>query len=237
MTEWVARRFWSDVAVVEEQTGFGIRLDARPLRTPAKALMVLPTQALAEAVAAEWMAQDEKINPLSMPFTRTSNSAIDNVAPNRAQIADLVAEYGTSDLLCYRADGPAELVARQAAAWDPVLAWAAETLGAHLAVATGIMHVSQPDESIAVLSKKVHTLDPFQLAALHDLATLSGSLVLGFAVFHRFAGPERIWDLSRIDETWQAELWGADDEAAQVAEAKRRDFLHAATVLRLLTDP
>ncbi|MEM8959569.1 MAG: ATP12 family protein [Pseudomonadota bacterium] len=234
MTEWVAKRFWDEVTVVQDGAGFAIRLDGRPLRTPAKAPLVLPSPALAQAVAAEWEAQDQVIAPQSMPFTRTANSAIDNVALNHAEIADMIAEYGGTDLLCYRADGPAELIARQCADWDPLLDWAAEALNAPLTIGAGVVPVAQPPESLAGLSARVHALDPFRLAALHDLVTLSGSLVIGLAALARHRPPEALWDLSRIDETWQAEQWGEDEIAAADAAAKRADFLHAARVLEHL---
>lgn len=237
MTEWAAKRFWDEVTVANEGTCHAVRLDGKPLRTPAKAALVLPSRALADAVAAEWEAQEDLIAPQTMPFTRTANSAIDNVALNHAEIAAMIAEYGETDLLCYRADGPAELIARQCADWDPLLDWAAEDLNAPLTTGTGVIHVAQPPESLAGLSAHVHALDPFRLAALHDLVALSGSLVIGLAVLARHRPPEALWDLSRIDETWQAEHWGEDEIAAADATIKRADFLHAAQVLAHLEAP
>lgn len=237
MTEWAAKRFWDEVSVIADGAGHAVRLDGKPLRTPARVPLVLPSRALAEAVAAEWAGQEDLIAPLTMPFTRTANSAIDNVALNHSEIAAMIAEYGKSDLLCYRADGPAELITRQCADWDPLLAWAAEALSAPLATGTGVIHVAQPEESIAALSAKVHALDPFRLAALHDLVALSGSLVIGFAALERHMPAPALWDLSRIDETWQAEQWGEDEIAAAEAAAKRADFLHAARVLTHLDSP
>lgn len=234
MSEWTARRFWDDVTVAPDAAGHAILLDGKPLHTPAKAPLVLPSRALADAVAAEWAAQEDMVAPHTMPFTRTANSAIDNVALNHAEIAAMIAEYGETDLLCYRAEGPAELIARQCADWDPLLDWAAEALDAPLATGVGVIHVPQPRESLARMSARVHALDPFRLAALHDLVALSGSLVIGLAALTRHRPPDALWALSRIDETWQAEQWGEDDIAAADAAGKRTAFLHAAQVLECL---
>ncbi|MCR9088172.1 MAG: ATPase [Rhodobacteraceae bacterium] len=234
MSEWTARRFWDDVTVAPDAVGHAILLDGKPLHTPAKAPLVLPSRALADAVAAEWAAQEDMVAPHTMPFTRTANSAIDNVALNHAEIAAMIAEYGETDLLCYRAEGPAELIARQCADWDPLLDWAAEALDAPLATGVGVIHVPQPHESLARMSARVHALDPFRLAALHDLVALSGSLVIGLAALTRHRPPDALWALSRIDENWQAEQWGEDDIAAADAAAKRTAFLHAAQVLERL---
>lgn len=227
MSTWAARRFWTTACAVPVEGGFTVHLDARPVRTPLKAPLVLPTKELAEAIAAEWDAQDGKVDPETMPFTRTANSAIDKVAPQLAEVGAMLASYGASDLLCYRAEGPDELVSRQAAAWDPLLVWAAETLGAPLVTTVGVMHVDQPVESLAALHKLVGEQTPFQLSAFHDLVAISGSLILALAVTHRRLTAEDAWELSRIDETWQISLWGEDEEAAEVAALKRAAFLQA----------
>ncbi|MFP4275429.1 MAG: ATP12 family chaperone protein [Paracoccaceae bacterium] len=233
MSEWKARRFWTRAEVEPQGHGFRVTLDGRHLRTPAKAELHLPTRALAEAVAAEWEAQGEVIDPQSMPVTRTANSAIDKVMPQRAAVADMLAEYGGTDLLCYRAEAPEELTLRQAQSWDPLLDWAARALGAPLTAGVGVMHVTQPEASLAALSGRVHRFGAFELAALHDLVALSGSLVIGLAVTEGHDTPERLWEVSRIDETWQEEQWGYDDEARAGAQRRRADFLHAARVHRL----
>lgn len=227
MSVWAARRFWTTAAAVPVEGGFAVHLDGRPVRTPLKAQLVLPTLALAEALAAEWQAQDGKVNPETMPFTRTANSAIDKVAPQFDAVAAMLAEYGGSDLLCYRAEGPEDLVARQAEAWDPVLIWALEQFGADLVVATGVVHVAQPAESLAQLHRKVGEMTTFQLSAFHDLVALSGSLVLALAVTEGRLTADAAWSLSRIDEDWQISLWGEDEEAAEVAARKRAAFLQA----------
>ncbi|MBB97490.1 MAG: ATPase [Rhodobacteraceae bacterium] len=227
MSEWAMKRFWTEAGVEPAEGGHRVVLDGRKVKTPAKAELILPTEGLAEAVAAEWAAQDTAVDPLSMPCTRTANSAIDRVAPQRAEVAAMLAAYGDSDLLCYRAEGPEELVARQAEAWDPALDWAETTLGARLEPRTGIMHDAQAEPALAALAARVHQFGPFHLAAFHDLVGLTGSLVLGFAAAANWRGADEIWALSRLDETWQAEQWGEDEEAAEEAEKKRGDFNHA----------
>jgi chaperone required for assembly of F1-ATPase len=224
---WAARRFWTTASAVPVEGGFTVHLDDRPVRTPLKAPLVLPTLGLAEAVAAEWDAQVGKVNPETMPFTRTANSAIDKVAPQFDAVAAMLAEYGGSDLLCYRAEGPDDLVARQAEAWDPLLVWALERFGADLVVTSGVMHVAQPPESLIGLHRRVAGMSPFQLSAFHDLVALSGSLVLSLAVTDKRVPAEEAWNLSRIDEDWQISLWGEDEEAAEIAAVKRAAFLQA----------
>lgn len=233
MSEWKQRRFWTSATAEPEGEGYGIRLDGRPVKTPAKAPLVVPGAALAQAIAAEWEAQGEMINPNAMPLTRIANSAIDKVAVQHAEVAELLAAYGESDLLCYRADGPMELVARQAAAWDPLLGWAADHLSAPLVVGTGIVFIDQPPESLAALRRQVTALDAYDLAPFHDLVALTGSLVIGLAAYHEHAANEYLWDCSRIDETWQAEQWGHDEVAMETAEIKARAFADAALFLKL----
>ena len=234
MSEWAPKRFWKETKADKTEGGFAVFLDGRTIRTPAKAALTLPSHALAEALAVEWEAQAEQINPATMPMTRTANSAIDKVVPQRAEVADMLAAYGDSDLTCYRADQPAELVARQAEGWDPLLDWADDALGARLAPRTGIMHKPQDPEALARLAAEVHALDHFRLAAFHDLVALSGSLVIGLAVAKGHLDPETGWRLSRIDEDYQAEVWGEDEEAAEQAAIKRQAFLDAALFFRLV---
>ncbi|MDX5349748.1 MAG: ATPase [Paracoccaceae bacterium] len=227
MSVWAPRRFWTAASVVPAEGGFAVQLDGRPVRTPLKAPLLLPTGALAEEVAAEWQRVEGKVDPSVMPFTRMANSAIDKVAPQFDAVAGMLAEYGGSDLTCYRAEGPLGLVARQSEGWDPLLAWAAATLGAPLHPTVGVMHREQPAASLAALAAAVHALTPFQLAAFHDLVALSGSLVLALAVTRGRLTAEEAWTLSRIDETWQIEEWGEDEEAAEMAARKHADFLQA----------
>lgn len=227
MSGWKTRRFWSAVRVEPGEGGFRLMLDRRPVLTPAKADLCLPSRTMAEAAAAEWRAVGAVVDPMAMPVTRSANAAIDKVAPQFDEVAGLIAAYGASDLLCYRAGGPAELIARQAVGWDPLLDWAAEALGAPLAVTSGIAPVPQPAESLVRLAGRVRAMTPFGLTALHDLVSLSGSLILGLAATEGHLPPATLWALSRIDEAWQAALWGQDAEAEAVAARKQADFLHA----------
>lgn len=227
MSLWAPRRFWTAAAVVPADGGFAVHLDGKPVRTPLKAPLILPTEALAREVAVEWQAVEGKVDPSRMPFTRMANSAIDKVAPQFDDVAGILAEYGGSDLVCYRAERPAALAARQAEGWDPLLAWVAAELDAPLIATAGVIHRAQPAASLAALGRAVRALTPFQLAAFHDLVALSGSLVLALAVTRGRLPAETAWDLSRIDESWQIEEWGEDEEAAELAAVKRADFLRA----------
>lgn len=228
------RRFWKSAAARPEGDGFAVRLDARPLRTPAGAPLVVPTAALANAIAAEWAALEAEIRPERLPLTRAANSAIDRVARQRAAVIDAIAAYGATDLICYRASDPAALAGRQAAAWDPWLAWSARRFGAPLRAIEGVMHQPQPAASLAALREAVAARDDFTLAGLYELVSLSGSLVLGLAVAEGALDASAAWELSRIDEGWQEEHWGLDSEAEQTAEARRSAFLQARELLALL---
>lgn len=227
MSEWKAKRFWKEAGVVEEEDGFGVRLDGRVVRTPAKAALIVPTRALAQAIAAEWDAQEGKIDPNTMPFTRSANAAIDKVARQQAEVVEMLAAYGDSDLICYRATSPVELVKKQAEAWDPLVDWAESVLSAKLLLVEGVVHVPQDAQAIARLKAHVEALDTWALTAFHDLVSISGSLVIGFAALNDFYPIDVLWSLSRIDETWQAEQWGSDEEAEEMAARKQYDFLHA----------
>jgi len=227
MSEWKLKRFWKSQTVSDVQDGFTVLLDGRGVRTPAKAQLVVPTRTLAEAIAAEWGAQEGEIDPVAMPFTRSANAAIDKVEVQHAEVADMLADYADSDLLCYRAERPDDLVARQALVWDPYLDWAAEALGARLTPVSGVMHAPQDDGALTRLRALTHEQSPFELAAFHDLVSLSGSIVLAFAAVRAFADAQAIWDASRLDELWQIEQWGPDEEATDVAERKKAAFMHA----------
>lgn len=234
MSEWKAKRFWKQASATQADGGWQVLLDGRPVRTPAKAALLLPSQALAEAVAAEWDAQEERIDPRAMPATRTANSAIDKLALQREEVAEMLASYGGSDMLCYRAETPAELATRQAAEWDPLLDWAETAYGARLRPTAGIMPVTQDAAALERLAAPVREMEPFALAAFHDLVALSGSLVLALAVIADRLDPEEAWRLSRIDEEWQIEQWGEDEEAEAMAQVKRAAFLDAARFWKLL---
>lgn len=234
MSGGVTKRFWTEVRLEEAEGGYALRLDHRPVRTPGGALCVLPTRPLAEAVAAEWEAQGPQVNPLEMPLTRSANSAIDRVVPDFDAVAEIVAAYGESDLVCYRAPHPEGLKRREAEAWDPLVDWAAERLGASLILAEGVMHVAQPAPALARLGAAVRAHGPWELTALHELVTLSGSLVIGLAVSHGRIDPVAAWEASRVDEQWNIEEWGEDAEAAAAAERRRREFLAAARLIGLV---
>ncbi len=227
MSAWKAKRFWKEVNVVPADGGYTVHLDNRPVRTPAKAALVVPTRTMAQEIAAEWDAQEGQIAPATMPTTRSANAAIDKVTHQHAEVADLIAAYGDADLTCYRADGPEALVARQVEAWDPLLDWAESVLNVRLNPVTGVIHAPQDGAALQRLSARVHAMDAFALTAFHDLVSLTGSLIIGFAATHDLHPPETLWRLSRIDEIWQEEQWGEDEEAAEMAARKESDFLHA----------
>ncbi len=227
MSQWKAKRFWTSASVETASEGYSVHLDGRPVKTPAKSALVVPTRALARQIADEWAACPEQIDPAAMPFTRSANAAIDKVSMQHDEVATMLAAYGDADLICYRADAPAELVARQSAGWDPLLDWAQAHLGARLVPVQGVMHAPQDKQALKVLSKQVHALDAFALTAFHDLVSLSGSLIIGFAALGSDHPIETLWQVSRIDEFWQEEKWGKDEEATAMATRKRRDFLHA----------
>jgi len=207
---------------------FAILLDGKPVRTPAKAVLALPTRALAEAVAAEWAAQGVNIEPAAMPLTRLANSAIDGVAAGMAQVRADIVTYAASDLLCYRATEPSDLVHRQAELWDPVLAWSREVLGAGFVVAEGLMPVAQSQASRAAVARALQGFDAFALAALHVMTTLTGSALLALTHARGALTAEAAWAAAHVDEDWQIGRWGEDAEAA--ARRRRRwTEMHAAS--------
>ncbi|RGP38807.1 ATP12 family chaperone protein [Pseudotabrizicola alkalilacus] len=227
MSAWAAKRFWQAAQAESCEGGFTVRLDARAVKTPAKQPLVLPTLAMAQEIAAEWDQQQGLIKPDTMPLTRAANSAIDKVAPQLDAVVAEIANYGTTDLLCYRATDPQPLIDRQEAHWTPLLDWARDDLRAPLVVTQGVMPVSQPAESLMGLRAHVGAHSPFQLAALHDLVAISGSLILGLAVARRRLSGDQAFGLSRIDEAWQNELWGEDEDAARLEALRRDAFLTA----------
>ena len=227
MTEWKARRFWKTASTRPAEGGWEVVLDDRPVRTPGKRPLILPTEALAKAIAAEWDAQEDQIDPNTMPLTRAANSAIEKVAPQFDAVAQMLAEYGGTDLLSYRAEQPEDLVQKQAAGWDPLIDWAATELHAPLRITHGVVPVPQDTTSLERLTQDVTNLDHFGLTALHDLVTLPGSLILGLAVIKGRLTAEEAYHLSRIDEDHQAMLWGEDEEAQEAAEGRRRAMENA----------
>jgi len=235
MTEWAAKRFWTEATVAEEAGGHVVLLDGRPIRTPSRALLALPTAHLASALAEEWNRQEDVLRPATMPMTRLANTALDRVAPDLDAVADIVAAYGETDLLCYRADRPEELCRRQREAWDPLLDWADERFGARLRLTAGVLPVAQSGRALASLSAVVQALSPWRLTALHELVSLTGSLVIGLAVAERARRPDEAWTLSRIDEDWQIAQWGGDSEAEAAATRRREEFLEAVRFDGLVT--
>jgi len=233
MSGWARKRFWQAATVVDADAGFAVQLDGRAVKTPARAFLVVPTRALAERIAAEWAAQETDVRPETMPATRAANAAIDKVRGQFNEVAALIAAYGETDLLCYRAGAPATLRARQDAAWDPLLDWAAARFGIKWEVTTGVMPCPQPAQTLSILAAHVAGFSAFELTAFHDLVAMSGSLVIGLAVTEGYAAPDALWALSRIDEDWQFEQWGADDEASALAALRRQSFLNAAEFLAI----
>jgi len=230
------KRFYQDVAVKDDGAGAAPLLDGKKVRTPAKAQLVLPTRALAEAVAEEWRAQGERIDPATMPLTKLAISAIDGVVGREQAVIDDIAAHAGSDLLCYRAQAPDGLVAAQRKHWDPVLAWAEDALAAPLVLGEGVVHVAQPQASLDAVKAALVDRDGFSLAALHVLTGLTGSALLGLAVALGRLTPEQAWEAAHVDEDWQIGQWGEDHEAAQRRQNRRRDFDAAARMLTLLQD-
>ena len=229
------RRFYQQAGFAPAEGGFRLTLDGRSANTPARNPLVLPSTALAEVVAAEWGAQKTEIDPATMPLTRLANTAIDGVAPRLDAVADDLCAYAQTDLRAYRAAEPDRLVAAQGQAWDPVLDWAYEAFGVRLILSEGVMHVAQPPQTVAALSEAVRRVrDPFKLAALHTLTTLSGSLILALGVLHGRLDPAEAWAAAHVDETYQADVWGRDEEAEARLAVRRAEFEAAAQVIAAL---
>ena len=228
------KRFWKDVAVDAVSDGWTVTLDDRPVKTPARVPLVVPAQALAEAIGEEWRDMGEKIDPRAMPLTGLANAAIDRVGADRRLFADSLANYAQADLACYRAEGPPGLVERQEQEWDRLLGWARRRYDVDFATTSGLMHVSQPSSTIEQLGHAVASLDSFRLAGLSPLVTIGGSLVAALAVLEKAILPERAWEAVTVDERWQLEQWGSDAEAEALLENRRRDFMAAARFLELL---
>ncbi len=227
------KRFWRDAAVVEDG-GFGIALDGRRVKTPARAKLVVPTRDLAEEIATEWRECGEIVDPRAMPLTGLANAAIDRVATDPDAFASLLSKYGETDLLCYRAESPPELIRRQEESWDPLLAWARRRYDVDFTTTSGLLHVPQPQATVERLAHEVVTLDPLHLAGLSPLVTIGGSLIAALAVLERAITPEQAWQSVSIDERWQIEQWGADADAQLALDNRERDFLAGARFLELL---
>jgi chaperone required for assembly of F1-ATPase len=227
------KRFYVQAGVAEAPGGFAVTLDGKPIRTPSGHQVIAPIRDIAEAIAAEWNAQQEIIDPLTMPLTRLANSVVEGVVERVDDVADDVAKYLGSDLLFYRAGHPEALVAREAALWDPLLFWAADALGAHFILAEGIVHVGQPDSAIAA-ARAVLPGDPWSIAALHVVTTLTGSALLALALMRGLIDQDQAWAAAHVDEDWNIEQWGVDEEVAARRAARLVDFKAAASVLKAL---
>jgi chaperone required for assembly of F1-ATPase len=226
-------RFYKNVDVVEENRRYLVRLDGKPLRTPKQSVLLLPSRALAEAIAEEWAQQGEKIDLDSMPLTRFANTATELRDEHRVKAAEQTLGFGKSDLLCYRAEEPDELIARQARAWDPLLDWSAKEIGASLETSSGIAYVAQSPAALAGFERTVIAHDAWTLVPLHAATTITGSLVLALALVRRRISAREAFELSRIDETFQAEKWGLDSAAEARANRLRAELKAAERFLRL----
>lgn len=226
------KRFYKEVTVPADNT---IRLDGRIIKTPGRRTLALPTKALAEAIAEEWRGQGAHVDPATMPLTKLANTAIDRVGPDRARIipdrARIIAEiveFAGTDLVCYRAEGPAGLVDSESRHWDPVIAWALKSLDATLVVTAGVVHRKQPDQALNAMQNYISALDPFTLTALHNMMTLTGSALLAAMTLARGITPESAWAAAHVDGDFQIEQWGADEEAAQRRQRRQDEFMACA---------
>ena len=225
------KRFYKDVSVDAAEGGYRILLDGRPVRTPGKKLLAVSVQPIADRLRAEWDGQDEEINPAKMPVTRLVNTAIDGVAENFDAVFEEIVRFAGTDLLCYRADSPSGLVARQCDGWDPIIRWAADDKGARFILVEGVMHQEQPALAIDAFSAALSAYrDPLALACLHTVTTLTGSALLALALAEGVIDADTAWSLAHVDEDWQIEHWGTDEEAFHRRELRRAEMDVAATV-------
>jgi chaperone required for assembly of F1-ATPase len=218
------KRFYKEVGVDHTPEGFRILLDGQPVKTPGRRNLSLPTQALARAIAEEWRSQGAEIIPTSMPMLRMANTVLDGIRQTRDAVTAAILRFGEHELLCYRAQSPTELVSLQSAQWDPMLEWVSAHYGVRLLTGSGVVHVQQPPDTMARLGEAVAAHDDFALAALHVTASITGSLVLALALAENAINPAQAFQLSRIDETYQAGLWGEDAEAAARARGLAREM-------------
>jgi len=224
MSEWKIKRTWEIVAVQRSEVGFLVTLDDQPIITPAKNTLLLPSSSLANRVANEWKEQNNEIIPAEMPFTRLSNSAIDKVSSQFKEVADILSEFGETDLFYYRASSPAELVEKQKIAWDPFLDWVNTSMNVRINVSSGVMFIDQDDDEMVKLKAPIYNMTPFQLAGFHEIVTISGSLIGAYAFVEKAFTADQVWSASRIDEEWQIEQWGSDEEATATSGKKYNDF-------------
>lgn len=229
------KRFYAATGVLPTESGFAVTLDGKPVQTPAGRGLAAPALALAQAIAAEWEAQREVVNPATMPMTRLANAIIDGVAQKPGPVAAEIEKYLASDLLFYRASGPQQLRDRQAALWDPILVWARDTLGAHFKLAEGVVHVAQPDAALKAAAAAIPS-DPWRLGALHVVMTLTGSALIALAMVRGVLGAVVAWQAAHVDEDWNIAQWGQDEMAMQRRAFRHAEFAAAAAVLRELVE-
>lgn len=230
------KRFYREAVVATAEDGFTILLDGKPLRTPAKNELKVARRGLAEAIAAEWQGQGKTVTPLALPLTRLVSTAIDRVAPRRAEVVAEIAKYAGTDLLCYRAADPPELAARQHTVWQPLLDWADERFDARLAVTHGVTPISQAQAALEALKRAVAAHDEMRLVALHLATTTCGSLILALALLEGRLSPDEAFAAAQLDESFQIERWGEDPEQATRRDALREDIALAARFVALLRD-
>ncbi len=228
------KRFYENADATRSSDGWTVALDGRTVKTPARNALAVPARKLADAIAAEWAGQEDKIDPAAMPLTGLANAAIDRVHPHQQTFAAELAEYGETDLLCYRADSPTELVARQCAAWDPLLEWAQKRFDIGFETTTGIVHRPQPAPTVERLRAATEIYSPFHLAGLSPIVRIGGSLVAALALVENAFDEDVIWSATRIDEDWQASQWGEDEDAIATRDARRREFSAGMRFIRLL---
>lgn len=235
MKQPLPKRFYKEATVAGTPDGYAVHLDGRSVKTPAKQVLVLPTEAAAELVAGEWRAQEQEINPATMPVTRIANSTIDGIIRDPAAVADEIVRFSGTDLICYRADSPSTLVANQQAHWDPILRWVADTHGARFILAEGVMHQEQPAEAIDAFRKALGKhASPFAIGCLHTMTTLMGSALLALAIADKRLTPAEGWAAAHVDEDWNMSQWGSDAEAEARRELRWKELQAAHALLEAL---
>lgn len=227
------KRFYKEVTAEEEGGAYSVLLDGRVIKTPAKAHLRLPTHALAEAIAEEWDAQETEIRPSKMPLMQAAATAIDRVTPQRDKVVDEISNFGETDLVCYRATYPTSLVAKQSAAWDPMLNWIEARHQVTLKVCEGVMHIPQPPEALEKMRSVVAAQNDMTLAPLHNITSLCGSLVIALAALDGHITAEKAFEISELDETHVMEFWGADAEAVNRRNKNKESLAASVRFLKL----
>lgn len=231
MRPQLPKRFYQTAAAGPAIGGHGVFLDGKPVRTPARSLLVLPTDAAAQLVAGEFAAQHIEINPALMPVTRLVNTIVDGIVPDPQPVAEDILRFAASDLVCYRAKAPQELVAMQAQAWDPVIDWLRDAHGANFILAEGVVHVAQPREALAVFGTLVRNhADAFEIGCLHTITSMTGSAILAIAMAQGFMDAQSVWHAARVDEEWNRQHWGDDAEAVHREANRKADMMAAASL-------